>query len=95
MYYDTKECGMRIQQLRKELGLTQEQLAVRVNTSHSMIAKIERGAKGASIDLLIEFSMLFDTSLDYIILGKMNDNSKLKEKLGQMAVVLNEMLAEM
>ena len=95
MYYNMKECGLRIKKMRKEMGLTQEQLAVQVNTSHSMIAKIERGAKGASIDLLIEFSVLFDTTLDYIILGKTNESSKLKEKLGQMAVVLNEMLAEM
>ena len=95
MYYDTKASGLRIQNLRKEAGMTQEQLAERINTSHSMITKIERGAKGASIDLLIELSILFDTTLDYLILGKTNDSSKLKAKLDQMAVTLNEMLAEL
>ena len=95
MYYDMKESGLRIQELRKGMGITQDQLAERINSSLSTIGKIERGINGVSIDLLIEFAMLFDTSLDYIILGKRNDSSILKEKLNQAATMLNEILSNM
>ena len=43
MRYDLKECGKRIQQFRKERGLTQEQLAEKLNVSQNTIAKIESG----------------------------------------------------
>ena len=51
MYYDQKESGKRIAALRKEKGMTQEQLAEKLNISYSMMAKIEIGNKGISIDL--------------------------------------------
>lgn len=59
MYYDQKESGKRIAALRKEKGLTQEQLAEKLNISTSTLGKIERGIQGFSIDLLIEIGMLF------------------------------------
>ncbi|MEQ2547334.1 helix-turn-helix transcriptional regulator [Dorea ammoniilytica] len=43
MRHDIKECGKRIQQLRKERELTQEQLAEKLNVSQNTIAKIESG----------------------------------------------------
>ena len=45
MRHDLKECGKRIQQLRKERGLTQEQLAEKLNVSQNTIAKIEAGLR--------------------------------------------------
>ena len=38
-----KECGKRIQQLRQEMNLSQEQLAEKLNVSQNTIAKIECG----------------------------------------------------
>ena len=49
MYYDQKESGKRIAALRKEKGLTQEQLAEKLNISTSTLGKIERGIQGFSI----------------------------------------------
>ena len=43
MIYDTLEIGRRIQKLRREKGLTQEQLAERLNVSTVHLAKIETG----------------------------------------------------
>ena len=51
MYYDLKESGKRIQDLRKQKGLTQEELADRINISTSNRSKIEIGYSGVSIDL--------------------------------------------
>ena len=50
MRHDLKECGKRIQQLRKERELTQEQLAEKLNVSQNTIAKIESGLRRPSID---------------------------------------------
>lgn len=48
-----KEVGTRIKQLRKEKGLTQEQLAENLDITAGTIGKIEIGRTGISIDLLI------------------------------------------
>lgn len=43
MYYDQKESGKRIAELRKEKGLTQDQLAEKLNISTSNLGKLEAG----------------------------------------------------
>lgn len=53
MRHDLKECGKRIQQFRQEKGLSQEQLAEKLNVSQNTIAKIECGLRRPSIDFLI------------------------------------------
>ena len=63
MYYDLVESGKSIKALRKELA---EQLGVAANT----IARIETGNRGISIDLAIELVVRFETTLDYIFLGR-------------------------
>ena len=69
MYYNPKDSGMRIANLRKKKGLTQEQLAEKLNISTSNLGKLERGLQGMSIDLLIEIGIFFGVSTDYILLG--------------------------
>ncbi len=70
MYYDLVESGKRIKALRKEHGLTQEQLAEQLGVAANTIARIETGNRGISIDLAIELVVRFDTTLDYIFLGR-------------------------
>lgn len=79
MNYDMKECGERIRQLRKARGMTQEQLAKRLNIGERHLRRIETGEKGPSVDILVEISALFDVSLDYIIVGRQAQND-LKQK---------------
>lgn len=69
MYYDQKESGKRIAELRKKKGLTQEQLAEKLNISTSNLGKLERGLQSFSIDLLIEIGFFFGVSTDYLLLG--------------------------
>ena len=90
MLYRPKESGLRIQKLRKTQGMTQEQLAGKVNISTSTLAKIERGVQSPSIDLLVELSMLLGASLDYIILGKMSQMDEVRKQIFDMAGVLVE-----
>ena len=79
MAYDIKQSGERIQKLRKQHGMTQEQLAIKLNISDRYLRKIETGDKGPSIDILVKISSLFGVSLDFIISGKQpQDNLKRK-----------------
>lgn len=70
MYYDLVESGKRIKALRKKHGLTQEQLAEQLGVAANTIARIETGNRGISIDLAIELVVRFETTLDYIFLGR-------------------------
>lgn len=70
MYYNTKESGERIRQLRLETGLTQERTANALNIDRSFYSRIESGKNGCSVDLLIQLSTLFNVSIDYLVLGK-------------------------
>ena len=69
MRHDLKECGKRIQQFRQEMNLSQEELAEKLNVSQNTIAKIECGLRRPSIDFLIELSMFFNTSMNYLVFG--------------------------
>lgn len=72
MYYDLVESGKRIKKLRKEKRWTQELLAEKTGVTREYLGKIEKGDRGASIDLLIEFCKCFNSSLDYLVLGKLD-----------------------
>ena len=70
MFYNAKEIGKRIKELRKQRELTQLKLAEQLNITDNFLAKIEGGSKNPSIDLFIQMSEFFGVSLDYLILGK-------------------------
>lgn len=57
MYVDFKLIGYRIQQARRERGMTQEQLAERIGVSVGYISQIERGYSKVSLDRLSELAV--------------------------------------
>ena len=59
-----------------------------IEKDHSL-GKIERGIKGFSIDLLIEIAVFFDTSLDYIVLGREMQIDVTKQALGS---IINQLV---
>ena len=81
MYFDQKEFGSRIQQLRKQRGFTQDELAQRLGVGKVHIYKMEKGIKACSIDLLVEMAEFFHVSTDYLLTGKDFDLSTVREKL--------------
>ena len=70
MYFDPAETGKRIKAIREAKGMTQMKFAEKLNISRSYMNKIEKGAKTASIDLLIEIAVYGGVTLDYLILGQ-------------------------
>ena len=68
--YDAKEVGKRIKNLRKQKGMTQDELAAVFKTESSAICKIETGKQTMSIDYLISFADYFGVSVDYLLNGE-------------------------
>ena len=85
MYYNQLETGKRIQKLRRECYLTQEELAIKLNISDRHPRNLERGEYAPSIDLFVEIAAFFDVTLDYLIIGKvLSDHEEhLRNKLQQ------------
>lgn len=61
-----KKVGKRIALLRSEKGLTQLQLAEKLNVSRSLIASIESGLKSPDLELWLSLALFFKVSTDYI-----------------------------
>lgn len=59
----------RIQQLRKQNGLSQEQLAERLDVSRQAVSKWESGQSIPDVDKIIVLSELFETTTDYLLKG--------------------------
>jgi len=70
--------GARIQRLRKEKGLTQNQIAEQVGVSAQAVSKWENDQATPDIDILVKLSEIYDVSLDEL-LGK-EVKTKLVEK---------------
>lgn len=51
-----EKLGKRIQKLRKELGLTQEEFAEKLNISRTHVGHIEQGRKSPSLKLMEKLS---------------------------------------
>lgn len=64
-----KEIGKRINLKRKELNLTQEQLAEKMDVSIQMISNLEQGKKAIRPENLIKVCKALNISADYILLG--------------------------
>lgn len=57
----------KIYELRKAHGMSQEQLAEKLNVSRQSISKWESGESSPEIERLIELSNVFDVSTDYLL----------------------------
>ena len=83
MYYDPKECGLRISKLRQEFGTTQQQMADNLHISLDYYRALESGRRSASLELLVAMSLTVEVSLDYLILGRMksSDSQRIQKEL--------------
>lgn len=81
MYFDAREFGKRLRGLRKLEGMTQEELAQKLNIEKQHVSRMENGARACSIDLLIELSVVLHTSTDYLLMGKELSKEQMKNEL--------------
>ena len=61
-----KNFSSRIALLRKEAGLSQDELGKAVGVSPDAISTMERGKRLASMDVLVALADYFSVSLDYL-----------------------------
>ena len=64
--------GEKISYLRKENGLTQQELAQKLNMGCSTIANYEKNYRTPDLDTLKIFCVFFNVSSDYFIFDKDN-----------------------
>ncbi len=64
--------GSRIQEQRRELGLTQQDIYDKVDISQVHYSRIENGRDGMSFELLVALSEILNISTDYILTGNIN-----------------------
>jgi DNA-binding XRE family transcriptional regulator len=82
MYFDAKEFGKRLHDVRTSRGITQEELAVRLGlASKQHVSRMENGERSCSIDLLIELSCLLHVSTDYLLMGSEPSKEEVKNDL--------------
>lgn len=63
------EMGARMKLARKELHLTQEDIAEKLGVSVKHYSGIERGVAGISLETLVNISNILNISLDYLVKG--------------------------
>ncbi len=67
------ELGKRIQELRKQIGLTQAQLASKIEISHTQLTRYESKNIQPPADVLQRLANVFDVSIDYLVNGNKSD----------------------
>jgi len=68
--------GDKVRALRQEKGLTQKQLASKLEITKSTISGYEQGTKSPSVEALIKLCSLFNVSADYLL--GLSDSMELK-----------------
>ena len=61
--------GAEIQRRRKQLGLTQEELAQRMDVSRQSVTKWETGQSAPDLDRLVQLGEVLSISLDELLKG--------------------------
>ena len=67
---DQMKIGMFFKELRKEKGLTQEQLAERLRVSRRTVSRWETGSNMPDLDILIEMSDYYEVELRELLDGE-------------------------
>lgn len=67
MTIDYKDLGKRIRKIRRQLSLTQEELAEQVGISASFMGHIERGSRVASLETLVALCNTLNVTPQYLL----------------------------
>ena len=90
---DLIKVGAFLQTLRKEKGLTQEQLAEQVGVARRTVSRWETGSNMPDLDILLELADFYSVDLREILDGERKSeqmNEELKETVLQVADYSNE-----
>lgn len=80
--------GFRIAALRRQLGLSQAELARRLHISASAVGMYEQGRREPSLDLVVALAEELDVSTDYLLIGKNRGAGGAERKMVVVAYVM-------
>lgn len=67
---DYKAIGKRMQEIREEYNMTEQEMADELSITVNMLAKIECGLRKPSLEILCMFADKFNQNIDYLVFGK-------------------------
>ncbi len=76
MAVDYSIIGSRIKQARLKAGLTQQEIAEKMNLSVAFISRVERGTSHINLKRLSEFCSILNISEGYILNGVSDEDDK-------------------
>lgn len=77
---DMQNVGSFLAQLRKEQGLTQEQLGEKLGVSNKTVSRWENGNYLPPVELLQQLAQLYGLSINELLSGQRLDETKFREK---------------
>lgn len=69
--------GEKIYQLRKQEGLSQDELASKITVSRQSISKWELGEAIPDTENVVQISQIFNVSLDYLLIDEVTDKEEI------------------
>ncbi len=72
--------GSFIMDKRKSIGLTQQQLAQKLNVSFQAVSKWENGTTYPNIEILKDLATVLNVTVDEILSGNEKDNERVGKK---------------
>lgn len=85
--YDRILVGERIRNKRIQLGLSQDEVAEKIDRATKYCSDIERGICGMSIETLLSFSDALDMSLDYMMFGEASEAELARQQQDEQALI--------
>lgn len=73
--------GERIKYYRKLRGLTQVELAQELGVAPRYIGNVERGIRGASVDMLVQICKYFKVNMSDLLPVELSEEPSAKEKI--------------
>ena len=76
VFVDQEKIGLLLRQLRTQKGLTQQELAARMNLSHKTVSKWECGLGCPDLSVLPELAALFGVTMEDLLAGKLPETTQ-------------------
>ena len=88
------DLGSRIKEIRRQRGITQSELAKRINKSKSAVSGYESNAQIPPSEVLVSIATVLNVSLDYLVGFEMEEPISLKNYTSQQKNAIGLLLEE-
>lgn len=90
---DVYDFGLMLQKLRKEKGLTQEQLAQKIHKESSIISRYEKNLQSPTFETVKAFAVIFNVSMDYLSGMEKHDRISAYNLTDNQYEIINKMIS--